>query len=83
MSRVWKKFLQKLVEPVSIFAYVGLTFFVGDYFRNIYGDWGFVAAFAVMIIIPGVAFIIKEMWLSAKREVEFENQELMRQIKGK
>jgi len=83
MSRVWKKFLGNLVEPLAYMAYgmfaIGLTMWSGTVVNEFTG----IAVFFIMIVIPAFSLIIRDMWRDAKREVEWENRDLMREIKGK
>ena len=72
MNRVWKKFLGKFVEPLAYMAYgmfaIGLTFWSGTVVNEFTG----IAVFFIMIVIPAVSPIIRDMWRDAKREVEWE-----------
>ena len=83
MSRVWKKFFRKLAEPVGIMAYVtfaiGLTMWTG---ANVSERMALVV-FCIMVPIPAFAYLIRDMWRDAKREVEWENRDMMRTLKGK
>ena len=83
MNRVWKKFFRKLSEPLAFMAYiifaVGLTMWTAEYVSQGMS----VVVFVIMLPVPAFAFLIRDMWRDAKREVEWENRELMRDIKGK
>ena len=80
MSRVWKKFLGKFVEPLAYMAYgmfaIGLTMWSGTVVNQGTG----IAVFFIMIVIPAFAYLIRDMWRDAKREVEWENRQLIRDI---
>ena len=82
MSRVWKKFFGKLVEPLAYMAYgmfaIGLTMWSGTFVNEGTG----IAVFFIMIIIPAFSYLIRDMWRDAKREVEWENRDMMRTLKG-
>ena len=79
MSRVMKKFFEKLYPPVGIIAYVFTVITVSGYISNPMYKVGFVGAF---IIVPMIAYMLWETWQQAKREVEWENRDLMREIEG-
>jgi hypothetical protein len=83
MNRVWKKFLGNLVEPLAFIAYcmfaIGLTMWSGTVVNEFTG----IAVFFIMIVIPAFSLIIRDMWRDAKREVEWENEEMIRTLKGK
>ena len=78
MNRVLKKFLIKLLAPVAIITYTLSAFQIGSMFANpTHG----IAAMGVMIVGPMLIYMLRETWLQAKREVEWENSDLMRDIK--
>ena len=83
MNRVWKKFFRKLAEPVGIVAYVlfatGLT---GWTDANVSRGMS-ILVFCIMIPVPMVAYLVRDMWRQAKSEVEWENRDMMRTLKGK
>jgi len=83
MNRVWKKFLGKFVEPLAYMAYgmfaIGLTMWSGTVVNEFTG----IAVFFIMIVIPAVSLIIRDMWRDAKREVEWENRDMVDTLKGK
>ena len=82
MNRVWKKFFGKLVEPLAYMAYgmfaIGLTFWSGTVVNEFTG----IAVFFIMIVIPAFSLIIRDMWRDAKREVEWENRDILNTLKG-
>jgi len=81
MNRVWKKFLGKFVEPLAYMAYgmfaIGLTMWSGTVVNEFTG----IAVFFIMIVIPAVSLIIRDMWRDAKREVEWENETMLNTLK--
>ena len=83
MNRVWKKFLGKFVEPLAFMAYgmfaIGLTMWSGTVVNEFTG----IAVFFIMIVIPLCSLIIRDMWRDAKREVEWENRDMLDSLKGK
>ena len=82
MNRVWKKFFRKLAEPVGITAYilfaVGLTMWTAEYVSQGMS----IIVFVIMIPVPMFAYLVRDMWRDAKREVEWENRDMMRRLKG-
>lgn len=82
MNRVWKKFLKKLAEPVGFLLYVmfavGLSMWT---IENVSQGVG-ITVFIIMIPIPAFAYLIRDMWRQAKSEVEWENRDMMRSLKG-
>lgn len=83
MSRVMKRFFRKLSEPVGFAIYFFVTFSIADYLGEIYGAMAFLAVYGVMLIVPLFGWMLREMYQQAKREIEWENDELMRDLKGK
>ena len=83
MPRVWKKFFRKLAEPVGFMVYVmfavGLTKWSME---NVSQGVG-ITVFIIMIPIPAFAYLIRDMWRTAKWEVEQENRDMMRSLEGK
>ena len=78
-NRVLKKFLEKLWPPVAIMAYVLAVLEIGGYFPNPMQSIAFVG---VMIFLPMLVYILRETWLQAKREVEWENKTTMETLKN-
>ena len=82
MNRVWKKFFRKLAEPIGIAAYilfaVGLTMWTAEYVSQGMS----IIVFVIMIPVPMFAYLVRDMWRDAKREVEWENRDMMRRLKG-
>lgn len=82
MPRVWKKFIRKLAEPMGVMAYilfaVGLTMWTAEYVSK----GASIIVFVIMIPVPMFAYLVRDMWRQAKSEVEWENEDMMRRIKG-
>ena len=82
MNRVWKKFFRKLAEPIGIAAYilfaVGLTMWTAEYVSQGMS----IIVFVIMIPVPMFAYLVRDMWRQAKSEVEWENRDMMRRLKG-
>jgi len=67
---------------VSIAVYVWSVVALAVYVeKNIYEGGGALVAL-VFIALPILVYMIRDMWRDAKRKVEWENRELMRNIKG-
>jgi hypothetical protein len=82
MNRVTKKFLLKL-SPIAIgVVYTWIALEVAGFVtaRTENPLHGIIAA-GIMIIGPMIAYMLRETWLDAKREVEWENRELVDNIK--
>ena len=78
MSRVTKKFFMKLA-PVAIgMAYVFVVLEVAAMFED--PLYGFITA-GLMVVGPMLAYMLYETWQQAKREVEQENEIMMRTLK--
>lgn len=82
MNRVWKKFFGKLAEPLIIMAYVSLATVLVMWTGENVSEGMAIVIFCVMIPIPMIAYLIRDMWRDAKREVEWENREVLNTLKG-
>jgi hypothetical protein len=84
MNRVWKKFFLKLAEPLGIVLYVSGTIVLAKYVATVleYGKEGYAAVLGVMIFIPVIAVMLRMTWRQAKYEVDRENEEMIRTLKG-
>ena len=84
MSRVWKQFLKNLAWPAGTAIYVWSVIALAVYVeKNIYEDSGAALVALFFIALPILVYMIRDMWLDAKRKVEWENEEMMRTLKGK
>jgi len=85
MNRVWKRFLNKVAKGVGTVAYVLLSMFIPAVIAHRMGydlEWGIMFGAGVFVIAPMTFYMIRDVYRDAKREVEWENQKLMRDIKG-
>ena len=83
MNRVWKQFLKNLAWPVGIAVYVWSVIALAVYVeKNIYEDGGGALVALLFIALPMIVYMVRDMWLDAKRKVEWENREMMRTLKG-
>ena len=78
MSRVTKKFLLKL-SPFAIgVVYTWIALEVAGLFEDpLHG----IFAAGVMVIGPMIIYMLRETWLQAKREVDWENETMMKTLK--
>ena len=83
MNRVWKQFLKNLAWPAGIAVYVWGVIALAIYVEKNMYEGGTIIVALLFIALPTLVFLIRDMWLDAKRKVEWENRELMRNIKGK
>ena len=82
MNRVWKEFLKNLAWPVGIAVYVWSVVALAVYVEiNMY-EGGAIIVALLFIALPMIVYLIRDMWLDAKRKVEWENREMMRTLKG-
>jgi hypothetical protein len=81
MNRVWKEFLKNLAWPTGIAAYIIAVSFGAAYAETLFQGGGFSVAF-VFVIVPILAYLIRDMWRDAKEKVERENRDLMQTLKG-
>ena len=85
MSRVWKRFLIKVSKGVGAIAYVLGSMFAGGLIAGWLGfdfEAGILAGAGVMVILPMVAFLLRDVYRDAKREVEWENRDMLNTLKG-
>jgi hypothetical protein len=86
MSRVWKRFLIKVSKGVGVIAYVLGSMFAGGFVAGWLGfdvEAGIFAGAGVMVFLPMIAYLLRDIYRDAKQEVEWENREMMRTLKGK
>ena len=82
MSRVTKKFLIKLA-PIAIgVVYTWIALELGGFVSKMYGDplYGLLTI-GFMVIGPMLGYMLRETWLQAKREVEYENEIMINTLK--
>jgi hypothetical protein len=78
ITRVQKKFLNKIYPPFAIMAYVFIIMEIFIRAENIYVAGAIVG---VGIIGPLLIWFFREAWRDAKWEVERENQIMMNTLK--
>jgi hypothetical protein len=82
MNRVWKQFLKNLAWPVGIAVYVWSVIALAIYVEKNIVDGGAYLVALLFIALPTLVYLIRDMWLDAKRKVEWENEQMMRTLKG-
>jgi tryptophan-rich sensory protein len=83
VSRVWKRFLFNISKGVVFIIYLLGVLFGGGYISLLFGypfELGILFGAAVFIFLPMLTFIIRDIYNDAKREIELENQRLMRDL---
>ena len=78
MNRVTKKFLIKLA-PIAIgVVYTWIALEIGGMFEDpLHG----IIAVGFLVFGPMIVYMLRETWLQAKREVEYENEIMMNTLK--
>ena len=82
MTRVWKHFLKNLVWPAGIAVYVWGVIALSLYVEKNMSESAGALVALMFIVLPILVYIIRDMWLDAKRKVDWENREMLRTIKG-
>jgi hypothetical protein len=83
MSRVWKKFFIKVGKGLSVVAYVLGSMFVGGLIAGWLGfdiEAGILAGATVMVFLPMIAFLLRDVYRESKLEVQIENNKIMRDL---
>lgn len=86
MDRVTKRFLFKIGKGLAMLTYMIASLAVGGftaYFLGYDPGQGILLGGFVFMILPIVVLLIRDVYRDAKREIEWENRELMMNIKGK
>lgn len=81
MPRVWKHFLKNLAWPFGFAAYFFSVVAGASYADTLFEGGGLIVA-VLFVCVPVTVYLIRDMWRDAKQKVEWENEDLMRQIKG-
>lgn len=81
MSRVWRQFFKNLAWPTGIAAYSILVSFGAAYASTLFA-FGAAIVLVVFVALPMLVYLIRDMWLEAKRTVDRENAQMMRSLKG-
>lgn len=85
MSRVWKRFLLKVGKGVAAISYVLGSMFLGGFISDYLGydpEAGILAGTLVMVVLPMIAFLLRDTYKDAKQEIEWENRKMMNALKG-
>lgn len=85
MSRVWKRFLIKVSKGVGVIAYVLGSMLAGGFIAGWLGvdiQAGILAGALVLVVLPMIAYMLRDLYKDAKQEVEWENRRMMSALKG-
>ena len=82
MSRVWKHFLKNLAWPVGFATYLFSVATGATYIETLYVGGGLLVV-VLFVALPVAIYLIRDMWRDAKQKVEWENEQMMRSLKGK
>jgi hypothetical protein len=81
MNRVWKHFLKNLAWPVGFATYLFSVVTGATYIETLYVGGGLLVV-VLFVALPVAIYLIRDMWRDAKQKVEWENEDLLRKIKG-
>lgn len=85
MNRVWKKFFLKISKGILVIAYVLSVMIIPGFIFQYFGyspELGTLFGSVMFIIVPMGCYILRDIYKDAKFEVERENREMLRAIKG-
>jgi hypothetical protein len=85
MSRVLKRFLIKVSKGVGVIAYVLGSMFAGGLIAGWLGfdiEAGILTGATIMVFLPMIAYMLRDLYRDAKEEIEWENRKMMNAIKG-
>ena len=82
MPRVWKHFLKNLAWPAGFASYMFFVVVGAEYADTLFEGGGLMVA-VLFVCIPIAVYLIRDMWRDAKQKVEWENEEMLRTLKGK
>lgn len=85
MSRVWKRFMFKIGVLLATVVYVSIATLGSGYISLLTGNSfqaGAVIGVGIMIGLPILITSVMNLYLDAKLEVEKENRDLLRKLKG-
>ncbi len=83
MSRVWKRFLKKISYAIGFVLYFLAAMVISEFvfqFFDLPPGMGATAGVALFIGVPVIGLIIRDTYRESKREVEYENREMMRTL---
>ena len=81
MNRVWKHFLKNLAGPVGFVAYIFAVITGAEYAETLF-EGGAIAVVIAFLCLPITVYLVRDMWRDAKQKVKWENEDLLRNIKG-
>lgn len=85
MSRVWKRFLFKVSKGLAVIGYL-LGVMLGSGVVSVWLGYpfepGVLVGAVLFIAMPMVAYALYDIYRDAKQEVETENRNILRTLKG-
>jgi hypothetical protein len=81
MPRVWKHFLKNLAWPVGLAAYIFVVIVGAEHADTLFEN-GAVAVVVLFVVLPIAVYLVRDMWRDAKQKVKWENEDLLRDIRG-
>jgi hypothetical protein len=85
MSRVWKRFLFKISKGVGIVAYILGSLGIGAVVSLWLGydpQAGVLVGAGLFIFLPLITIVLRDTYRDSKEEVEQENRNILRALKG-
>jgi hypothetical protein len=83
MNRVWKKFFIKISKGLSFFVYVissmAIPAVIAAWLEYPPGIGIFIGSI-IFLIIPGGIYLLRDIYKDCKREVEYENRDILRTL---
>jgi hypothetical protein len=83
MSRVWKRFLKKIFYAMGFVLYFLAAIIIPEFvfqFFDLPPGMGATVGLVLFVGVPIIGLIIRDTYRDAKREVEYENREMMRTL---
>jgi hypothetical protein len=83
VNRVWKRFLFKICKGLGVGAYVLGSMAVPGFISYKLGfpiELGMIAGATLFVLLPMILFMIYDVYKDSKREIEYENRQLMNKL---
>lgn len=81
MNRVWKHFFKNLSWPLGFVSYFIIVSIGASYAEDVFFG-GAIVVSVIFFVLPMLVWLVRDMWRDAKQKVEWENEDMMRRIKG-
>lgn len=85
MNRVWKKFFKKVGKGLAVLTYMFSVLVIPGFISMYFGylpELGTMLGGLFFIVLPMVSYILRDTYRESKYEVDRENREMLRTIKG-